>query len=174
MEDYLKSLIKVLGIGAAFAAIPLFASLAGLQPPWPPAIGYVSAALVLLASLIVWELVRKARSGRRRLLMIVATLLTLAGLFAYLILYSSFIENIPGSSERVVRGYECNHDAKLVYGDRCPDLPRDALRDAEWESLALWTRSSVTTARVALTVAWLVFMSGLIAAVGSIVAGRKL
>jgi hypothetical protein len=174
MEGYLKSLIKVLGIGAAFATIPLFASLASLEPPWPPAVGYVSAALVLLASLIVWELARRAKVRRRRLLMLLATVLTVLGLFAYLILYSTFIEPIPGTSQRVVRGYVCTRDAQLIYGDQCPDLPRDALRDAEWESVVLWTRSSVTVARVALTAAWLVFMAGLIAAVGSIVAGRKL
>jgi hypothetical protein len=173
ITDYLKNVIQVLAVGAAFATIPLFASLANLQPPWPPAIGTISAALVLIASLVAWEWVRKSKVSRRRSWIVSAILLTLVGLFAYLILYSLFVEDIPGTGGRVVRGYECSGPAKAVYGAQCPDLPREALQGAEWEAVILWTRSSVTIVRVALTAAWLVFMAGLIVAVGSIVAGRK-
>lgn len=174
LNAYLKNLVTVLGVGAAFAAIPLFAQLASLEPPWPPAIGTVSAALVLLASLFAWEWARHGRLGNRRRLFLVAAVLTLGGLFAYLLLYSFFVEPVPGAKLRVVRGFVCTADAQRVYQQACPDLPRDALRDAEWEVLALWTRSSVTWARLGLTATWLVFTSGLIAAVGAIIAGRQL
>jgi CDP-diglyceride synthetase len=173
MEAYLRNLIKVLGIGAAFASIPLFASFAALQPPWPPAIGQVSAALVLLASLAAWEWTRNARRVDRRRWIIVGIVLTLVGLLLYLMLYSLFVETVPGSDIRLVRGYACTADALLVYPNACPDLPSDALRSAEWEPLNLWTRSSVTVVRVALTASWLVFTAGLIVAVGAIVAGRR-
>ena len=173
METYLRDLAKVLGLGAAFASIPLFASFADLQPPWPPAIGYVSAALVLVAALLAWEWTRKSKLVRRRRWIVVAALLTIIGLLAYLILYSLFIENIPGTDERIVRGFTCTREAELLYRDRCPDLPREVLQDAEWEAVAVWTRGSVTTVRVALTSAWIIFMAGLVTAVGSIVAGRK-
>ena len=173
MDRYLQNLIKVLGVGAAFAALPLFASLAALEPPWPPAIGYVSAALILLASLVVWEWTRKSKLGHRRRWIVAGLMLTLLGLLSYLVLYSTFVEAIPGGDERVVRGYECTRQAQLVHGDDCPDLSRDALQDAQWEALNLWTRSSVTTARVLLTLAWLVFITGLITCLGAIVAGRQ-
>lgn len=173
MDDYLKTLIKVLGIGAAFASIPLIAAFAELQPPWPPAIGHVSAALILLSSLLAWEWTRRSRLKHRRTWIVLAVAATLIGLFGYLILYSYFVEPMPGDQGRVVRGYDCTPPARLVYGELCPDLPRDALADAEWEALVLWTRSSVTTARIGLAAAWLLFTAGLIAAVGAIVAGRK-
>ena len=173
MDEYLKNLLKVLGVGAAFASLPLFASLAALEPPWPPAIGYVSAALILLASLIAWEWTRKSRQVHRRRWIMSGLALTLVGLLSYLILYSMFVEPIPGAGERVVRGYECTRQAQLVYRDECPDLSRDALKDAEWEALVLWTRSSVTIARVLLTLSWLVFMTGLITCLGAIVSGRQ-
>lgn len=174
ISDYLKGLVKVLGIGAAFAAIPLFAALARLEPPWPPAIGMVSSALVLLSALIAWEWTRRARLRNRRLLIVLSALLTLGGLFGYLVQYSLFIEPIPGSKERVVRGFVCTEDALKVYGRQCPDLPREALRDAEWEAPNLWTRASLTWTRIGLTAAWLVFTAGLIGAVGAVVAGRKI
>jgi hypothetical protein len=174
MDQYLRDLIKVLGIGAAFASIPLLVALAGLQPPWPPAIGQVSAALVLLASLAAWEWVRASALKTRRRWIVMATLLTLSGLFAYLILYSLFVETVTGTDLRVVRGYTCTSEALAVYRNQCPELPRDALRDAEWEAPVLWTRGSITMVRIGLAATWLVFTAGLICAVGSIVAGRKL
>lgn len=71
-----------------------------------------------------------------------------------------------------MNGYVCTPDAFRVHGASCPDLPRDALRDAERESLELWTRGSITTVRIGLVAASAVFTAGLIGAVGSIVAGR--
>ncbi len=174
LNAYLKNLVTVLGVGAGFAAIPLFAQLASLEPPWPPAIGTVSAALVLLASLGAWEWARQGRLASRRRLFLAAVVLTLGGLIAYMWLYSSFVEPVPGAKLRVVRGFVCTAEAQQLYGQACPDLPRDALRGAEWEALALWTRDSVTGARLGLVVSWLVFTSGLIAAVGAIIAGRKI
>jgi hypothetical protein len=173
ISDYLKNLMKVLGFGAAFAALPLIAAFADLQPPWPPAIGYVSAGLVMLAALIVWEWTRRTRTRSRRTWIIAATVLMLVGLIAYLTLYSLFVEPIPGAHARVVRGYVCTADAARVYGDACPDLPREALAGAEWEAVKLWTRGSVTMARLGLAGAWAVFMTGWIAALGAVIAGRK-
>ena len=173
IEDYLKRLTGVLALGAAFAAIPLFASLADLQPPWPPAIGYVSAALVLIGALLAWEWTRSARVKYRRRWIIISLLLTLVGLFCYLTAYSLFIENVPATKARLVRGYECTADAARIYPHDCPDLPQTALRDAGWEAVGLWTRQSVTIARMLLTLSWLIFTMGLITTVGSIVAGRQ-
>ena len=172
MDDYLKNLLKVLGLGAAFATLPLFVSLAELQPPWPPAIGHVSAALVLMASLVVWEWTRRSKIKHRRRWILSGIALTLVGLLAYLTLYSIFIEPMPQGG-RVVRGYQCTGRALEVYADLCPDLPREALQDAEWEALVLWTRSSVTIARMSLAVSWLLWTAGLITCLGAIVAGRK-
>ena len=172
IDQYLKSLAKVLAIGAAFATLPFFASMADLQPPWPPSIGPVSAALILAASLIVWEWTRKSAVRHRRRWILLGIALAVIGLLAYLTLYSIFIENMPQGG-RVVRGYECTRRALEVYGDACPDLPRDALQDSEWEALVLWTRSSVTIARMSLAVSWLLWVAGLIACLGAIVAGRK-
>ncbi len=174
MDQYLKDLMKVVGIGGAFALLPALAALAGLSPPWPPAIGGVSALLILAFSLIVWEWVRKSRTATRRSWIVWALILTLTGLTGYLFLYSLFIEPIPGTDMRVIRGFTCTADAALVHGARCPDLPREALQDAEWEATALWTRGSVTAVRLGLAFTWLLFTAGLIATVGAILAGRRL
>jgi len=175
IPTFLQNLAKVLAIGAAFASLPLFASFASLQPPWPPAIGPVSAALVLLSSLIVWEWTRRSRIRNRRRLILGAVIVTLLGLGLYLALYSLFVDNLPGQEERIVRGYACTADAKLVYKDSCPDLPQNALSEAggEHPERILWTRSSITAVRMALTTTWLLFMAGLIMSLSAVIAGRK-
>jgi hypothetical protein len=174
MLDYLKNIQEVLKVGGAIAALPIVAAVVGLSPPWPPAIAGVSALLILVASAVVWEWVKDARRGTRRVWVLAALFLTLTGLVGYLLLYSLFIEPIPGTDERVIRGYTCTPEALLVHKAACPDLPREALADAEWEAVKLWTRQSVTVVRLGLAVSWLVFTAGLIATVGAILAGRRL
>jgi len=170
--DYLKTLLKVLAVGAGFASIPLIAAFADLQPPWPPAIGHVSAAFLLLSSVLAWEWTRASKQSHRRTWIVAAVILTTVGLFGYLILYSQFVDDVPGSTVRVIRGFRCTQEAIVVYGDRCPELDREALRGAEWETSVLWTRSSITIVRLALTMSWILFTAGLVCAVGAVIAGR--
>jgi hypothetical protein len=172
MEQYLKNLTGVLALGAAFASIPFFASLSSLEPPWPPAIGYVSAALVLVGAMLAWEWTRSAKVKNRRRWIVSAVALTLGGLILYLTLYSLFVQNVPGATDRIIRGYECTRDTRLIYAGQCPELSRAALEDSGWEPSELWTTSSLTLVRLGLTLSWLIFTAGLIITVGSIVAGR--
>ena len=167
-----QGLVRAVGAGALFAAAPLAATLAHLEPPWPSGIGWLSAAFVLAAPLAARELPHRVRPSRGRAWRLSAWLLTVAGLLGYLILYSMFVETMPASGFRAVRGYQCTQDALLVYKEACPDLPRDALRDAEWESATLWTRSSVTVVRIALVGVWLAFVAGLAVAAASMARRR--
>lgn len=173
ISAYFKDLLKVLGIGAGFATIPLMASFAAVEPPWPPAIGELSGAAVLIASLVAWEWA-KGTEQSRHFWMIAGIVATLIGLVGYLYLYSQFVDVVPGSTARILRGYECTANAKVVYGTSCPNLPSDALEGAEWESTELWTRNSITKVRMMLALAWLIFTCGLVIVVGSVVAGRKI
>lgn len=173
MEAYLRKLIRVLGIGAVFASLPLLAALAKLEPPSPPAIAYVSSALVLLASLLAWEFGRGAKRSARRRIILIGVIGCVVGVFAYLTLYVRFVEAIPGGDERVVRGYECTANAKAIYRDDCPDLTKDNIADAGWETKTLWTRNSVANVEIGLVATWMLFICGLIGAVGGIVVGER-
>ena len=173
IEQYLKRVTGVLALGAAFAAIPFFASLSKLEPPWPPAIGYISSALVLVGALMAWEWTRSAKLRNRRRWIVTALVMTLAGLIAYLALYSLFVVNIPGETDRLIRGYECTPDSKLIYKTECPELSIEVLEDAGYRPGELWTGSSLTVVRLGLVLSWLTFTAGLITIVGSIVAGRQ-
>ncbi|RVT90254.1 hypothetical protein [Sphingomonas crocodyli] len=122
-----------------------------------------------MAALAAWEWNQAGVVRRRRTWIIVAAILTLAGLFAYLVLYSLFIEPIRGTNTRETKGFTCTAQARELYWDQCPDLPRDALRDAE----VSWTRSSITIVRLAMTAAWMIFTAALICAVTAVVMGDR-
>lgn len=166
-------MIKVAAFGSAFAAIPLFASMENLEPPWPTAIAYVSAAVILVAALVAREYGPGLKPGHRRLMLLVSVALTLAGLFAYLYLYSTFVVVIE-DGERFIFGYECNGPTQAIYKSRCPDLGEAELSLAGYEPESLFTKGSLTAVRLALVAAWLVFIAGLMAAVAWAVAARRL
>lgn len=174
IDRYLRDLIRVIGVGAAFASLPVLASLAELQPPWPPAIGQVSGALVLISALVAWEFVRGGTVLRRRRWVVSAVALTLVGLLSYLAILSQFVVTMPITEERIITGFTCSADAAAIYREYCPFLSIDALNDAEWSAEKLWTRGSITVVRLGLAGTWLLFTAGLICSVGSIVAGRKI
>jgi hypothetical protein len=145
---------------AALVLLPVVASFLAFDPPWPAGIGYVSAALV--AGGAAWGHFGAspgALVSKRLLKAIVAGLAVVA--IAYLSLLSLYVETIPGTAVRVVKGFACTPDALLVYGDSCPALGRDALRDAEWEAATLWTGSSVMLVRIGLVTGWLMLVAGL-------------
>ena len=173
ISKYFSDITRVLAVGAGFAALPLFAALASLEPPWPPAIGFVSAGIIVVGALIIWEWTRKANIRNRRKWLVWATALMLVGLLFYLVLYSLYVETVPGTNIRIVRGFQCTIDAELVYREQCSELPSSALDEAGWDVNELWTRTSITTVRVGLATCWLVFTAGLVMAVGSVVAGRR-
>ena len=172
MDEYLKDLLKILAFAASVATIPLLVAFAGLQPPWPPAVEYVSAVFILMAALAMWEWGRAAKTGVRRRLIIAGMVLTVAGIGAYLPLYSLYVVDVPNSKERVVRGTECTANARLLYPDSCPNLPPEALPSAEWNPETLWTSGSIMRVRLGLVAGWLGFTAGLIAFVGAVIAGR--
>lgn len=163
-----RPLVTLAAIGLVAAAVPLVFIVSESEPPWPIGIGWLSA-LLLLAS----PFTARAGLALPRWLVWAAGIVALMALAAYLVLNSLFVEPVPGTGLRVVRGFVCTPDAVLVYGDACPDLPREALQDAEWEAVALWTRGSVTIARTGLTGAWLVFVLALAAVIAGMAARWK-
>lgn len=148
------------GALAALVLLPLAAAFMAFDPPWPKGIGYASALLV--AGAAGWQHFSGGRGDwltTRWARAIFAGLVVVA--IGYLALLSLYVEIIPESGVRVVKGFICTPDALLVYGDSCPALGRDPLRDAEWEAATLWTGTSVMLVRVGLVMGWLSLVAGL-------------
>ena len=145
---------------AALVALPAGAAFLAFDPPWPSGIGYASVALV--AGAAGWQHFSGGRGDwlTMRGARVIGVVLVVVAI-AYLSLFSLFVETIPESGVRVVKGFTCTPDALLVYGNSCPALGRDALRDAEWEAATLWTGTSVMLVRVGLVTGWLSLVAGL-------------
>jgi hypothetical protein len=171
-DNYFADILKVLAFGATVATIPLFASMENLQPPWPTAVAYVSAALIVVGALLAREFGAGASSRSLRRLLLLASTLTVAGLFAYLYLYSTLVVTLDGG-DRLVLGYACNDESQQLYGARCPNLTAVELAEDEYDPRRFYTPGSLTAAKLSLVLAWITFMAGLVAAAGWAIAGVK-
>ena len=149
-----------LAVLAGLVAVPVIAGLLAYDPPWPAGFGYVSALLVAGAAARGHFAVPSGPGLAGMRLKAAIAVLVIAGI-AYLALGSMFIETIPGTSERLVKGFTCTPDAELVFADSCPNLGRDALSGAGWDAGALWTGSSLMLVRLSLALSWLVLVCGL-------------
>lgn len=175
--SYMTSLIATLGGSAAFAAVPLFASLADLQPPWPPAIGSVSTGVVFILSFLVFEWNKGGAKLTRRLWMLLGTAMILLGIALYLFLYSEFVSVRESDQQIYIKGYECTTSSQLVYPGQCPALGNEAIEDtaitdAQLAAFELWTRSSITIVRLLLVSSWITFLFGFVAIAGALTARR--
>lgn len=170
--DFFREMVEIAGFGAAFAAIPLFASMEDLQPPWPKPVAYISAAFIILAALLAREFGPGLKSRGRRLMLIIAAALSVVGLFSYLFLYSRFVFSIPGG-DRIILGYACNAVTEPHYAS-CPNLSDLELRRAAYNPELLYTKTSLDVVRLSLVAAWMLFTAGLMGAVGWAVSSRRL
>ena len=171
-DPYLSEIIKTLAFGAAFASIPIFASMQNIQPPWPEPVAYISAAIVLVGALVAREFGVRATNATRLRLLMLAAILTVIGLFAYLYLYSSLVMTLENGERRTL-GFVCNAATQELYPAECPQLSELALSRAGYDPAGLYTPGSLTAAKMSLVAAWLLFTAGLVAAVGWAVVGRK-
>lgn len=175
VNDFLRDMVKVASFGAIFASIPLFASIANLQPPWPASVAYISAALILVGALIARDFGEEmSRRARRRLLLLAAALMTV-GLFAYLYFYSMLVLQLSsdGGGERIILGFRCNEVAQQLYPARCPYLTELEVAQAGYDLTLLFTPGSLAAAKLLLVAAWILFTAGLMGAVAWAIAGPK-
>lgn len=161
-----------IALTALLIAIPALAALLGLDPPWPNYAGYVSAGIVALGAGAAHYSSPDPGRARNRWARAVIWVSLASGLIVYLVLSSLFIETIPRSGVRIVKGFVCTPDALLVYGKSCPNLGRDALRDAEWEAATLWTGTSLTIVRIGLVMSWMSLVGGLAVIAALVERGR--
>ncbi len=147
-------------------AVPFAAALASLSPPWPPAIVLLTAIAELVALIYVYQFLKTARRQTvNRILVLSGLLLAVFGA-VYLVAVSLYTYQVPISSERFVKGYQCTPDAAAVFRDKCPDLGLDELKTAEYDADRLWTARSIAVTRIAIVALWLASFIALSVLVG--------
>lgn len=171
LDDFKRLLTEFRGLSTwtvgTTVAVPFAAALADLSPPWPKGIVLVTAIVELLVLVLVFQFLRTARKSVIDAVLL-AGVLVLAGVSTvYLWQVSLFTYEVPTTGERFVKGDECTPDAKDVHKDKCPDLGKDELKDAEYAAERLWTRRSVAAVRLRLVLLWAAAFAALSAALGS-------
>jgi asparagine N-glycosylation enzyme membrane subunit Stt3 len=158
--DGFKALVKeyrgllTLALSASLA-LPLAANFLDLSPPWPAGIFVLTAVVELAVLALVYHLVGRAKKRIISLVMLLAFVGFSASGVWYLMKVSTYTFEAPTNHERMVKGDECTKPAIAVYGDRCPRLGIQELREAEYNPETLWTPESISQVRVLLVSGWL-------------------
>jgi hypothetical protein len=152
--------------GVSSVSIPFVAAFAGVIPPWPPHIEYITAVFQLLAIIFMYQLFSDsprtiASKNIKRLSLFVFVIF-----FVYLFLFSLFTIHITEEGVYLIIGYQCTEKAVQVYRDACPFLGLQELQNALYDEFALWTKLSVSIVRMVITLLWCLFFIGLSALIG--------
>jgi asparagine N-glycosylation enzyme membrane subunit Stt3 len=171
LSDFKKLLKEYRGLAASTfgsaAAVPFAASLVDLSPPWPKGVVLVTAVVELLALALVFQFLRTSRKSLINGILLSGTLVLVLVSTVYLMQLSLYTFAVPTTGERFVKGTECTANARKVFGERCPDLGLDELRETEYSVERLWTPRSVTATRMRLVLLWAAAFGALSTTLGS-------
>jgi multisubunit Na+/H+ antiporter MnhB subunit len=159
--QFLVSFKSVWG-GAVVAATagPLGLWAMDLEPPWPPSVGKVATLFCAVAVLLAYVVSRSfaPRSERAKTVRLIAITLLAVGLtaiLAYLWAYSHYV--VTDSIERSGR----TEIIRMIVGSTLrPGIEPgtatqlDLLRDNLYDPEAVWTRQSISTARMILLISF--------------------
>lgn len=164
LEKFRKLSITALGTGAA---VPFFAFVANIAPPWPPGVMLLTALTELVALILAFQFLRtKERHPVSLAMGIMATLLFIVS-FVYLVLIAIFTYVTPQTKERFVKGFVCRLDIERLYPGECPFVGREILSRAQNNADQIWTDWSIALMQVFIASLWItafVLLSGLIGA----------
>jgi hypothetical protein len=156
--------VSALGTGTA---VPFFAYVAKIAPPWPPGVMLLTALTELVCLVVVFQLLRsKGRKTVNRVVALLALLLCLSSL-CYFIFLAIFTYVTPITNERFVKGFVCRPEIQRFYSDQCPLVSRDLLSGLQYTAENVWVDWSVAVIQVVIASIWLacfVFLSSLIGA----------
>lgn len=144
--------VRAAASGGVLAVLVAAAVLGGLGPPMVGAAWLAVACAFLLPPAIAT--VGFSVGWRRPALRAGLAMLAVAALGLYLWASATFVVSGSRGGE-YVRGSTCTPDAELVYEGQCPDLPAEALADAEFRPELLWTSGSIARAEQMIGGGWI-------------------
>lgn len=172
-DDFLEVLkkFKTLSITAlgGGAAVPYFAYVAKIAPPWPPGIMLLTSLTELICIIVTFQFLRT--KGRRVINKVVGitVILLLVTSVVYLTTFAIFTYVPPHTSVRSVKGFICRTDILRLYADQCPLVGLDVLSDAQWTAENIWREWSVGIMKVVISSLWLLSFILLTGAIGSFI-----
>ena len=157
LDEFKEALREVSGVTktalAGISALPIISLAVDLSPPWPRGTPVVTCLVELVVLMLSFHYARLAKEAVvSKTLLLASSGLALSSL-VYFSLLSLFVYDAP-NGDRFVKGYECTVEAELIFSQACPLLPKNLIREANYDSDRLWTQLSILGARLALLVSW--------------------
>jgi len=141
------------------SAVPLAFFFLSLSPPWPKGIVAVTSIIEVVAIILGFQwLGRASRKVINRTLSVMAPLLLLF-LITYLGALSFLTYTVPdrdaiAKESRFAVGMQCKPNVQKVFGEACPFVDKEVLRQFEYDAAKVWTTYSITQSRLLLIVLW--------------------
>lgn len=160
--------------GLSTSSVPFIAAFAGVTPPWPDGIAYMTAVVQLIGIILTLKLYSDAdkRSIGRNLSILTVVILVL--LLSYIFVFSQFTIFDPARNGRIVIGYECTAKVLQAYPElTCPSVGFEELRNAAFKEAELWTMLSISVVRTAIVAIWFLLFLSLAALVGQFLAFQR-
>lgn len=170
MDEFRKILSKFGELSAwasAGAATSFIALFLGVAPPWPTGAAGITAVIQLVALILAFQLLRRARRRTVNRVLVASVVLLAILSMLYLTTFSLLTFETPRHHYVRAKGLVCTPEAKILYADICPWLDADQLIRAEWEARRLWTLQSITAVRVGLLTVWAAAFATLTTAIGA-------
>lgn len=152
---WLKYVEPPLWLLVTLFVVPIGFQLGSSAPPWPGAIGWVTAVANIAIAIGLGRLVSRHPQSMNRTTVTIGILVAVFGSIAYLLLMSRFTFTIPTTGEVGVKGFFCTPEALAVYPDNCPSDDREALASAEFESSQIWQQWTIDIVRIGIISTWL-------------------
>lgn len=163
-KDVVKDFRSIGGLVTKGAiALPLVDLFLEFGPPWPKASWILAGIVELLVLITVFEYWYRSPRYKLRRRMGAFMVGFLVIVTAFLFLDSELVHSDPSDGRRVVGGFNVRSEVTKV---RLPgQTDKQLLKEANYEPETVWTRRSITAARLSLLGSWLAAFACLAAAI---------
>ncbi len=140
---------------AGISALPIITMAIDLSPPWPRGMPVVTCLIELIVLMLSFHYARRFKKSTISRVLISTSLGMVFASLIYFSLLSLFVFDTPNGT-RFVKGHECTVEAKMIFGQSCPLLPKTMIKEANYDAEILWTQLSIMEVRLAILFSWLV------------------
>jgi hypothetical protein len=136
-----------------------------LGPPPSKIVASITSLIGFLALVFVFQFWHDAKANRLGAIMKASLILFFIGIMISLALLERFTVSPGHGQERVVEGLFIRSDVKPLI-DSSFDNTKEALRASEYDAERVWTKSSIVTLQVLITIVWVVTFGSLVVYLG--------
>jgi hypothetical protein len=172
-SDFLSVLSEFKNLSAATlgaaAAAPFVAALAGITPPSPTGIMFITGLVELVVLILVFQFLRPRSRATVNWVLSRAAAMLLIFSAVYLLLFFLFTFETPSPNPRGVRGFICKSEITIAEKLECPLISPLLIANAGYQADLLWKPWTIVAMRFALASLWFLNFINLSIVIGAFI-----